>query len=423
MRFRALTILIGEREVGTLYQAGELSRFRVADDYANDANAPVVSLAWVSQQPEQRSALLRDTLHPAFVGQAGKLPSFFQNLLPEGLLRQHLASLRGCAPEDHFELLAACGRDLPGNIYALPANVDSATVQRLLADQSEPGQMLPVASALADGFSLSGMQPKLSLGRQGGRYTFRGRVDQHSVIGKLPTVDFPLLPEVEMLSMRLARLAGVETCECELVPMELLEDQGELPVATGAHFLAVSRFDRGANDRVHVEDFAQVFSVDPADKYRHITYLDIMRLMMSLPSLGQSAVEEMVRRLLVNELLGNYDAHLKNLGLIYLDGKTPTLSPAYDVVAYAAYLSGRGHALPILRTQDKHQLLSPLVPRTLCNELGLLEAPLRAVMRRCLAAALKYWEQEIAASRLLDQQKRHLLNHFRGHRLVAVARK
>ena len=170
----------------------------------------------------------------------------------------------------------------------LICRINSATVQRLLADQSEPGQMLPVASALADGFSLSGMQPKLSLGRQGGRYTFRGRVDQHSVIGKLPTVDFPLLPEVEMLSIRLARLAGVETCECELVPMELLEDQGELPVATGAHFLAVSRFDRGANDRVHVEDFAQVFSVDPADKYRHITYLDIMRLMILNPAVTHS---------------------------------------------------------------------------------------------------------------------------------------
>jgi serine/threonine-protein kinase HipA len=146
-----------------------------------------------------------------------------------------------------------------------------------------------------------------------------------------------------------------------------------------------------------------------------------MRLMMSLPSLGQSAVEEMLRRLLVNELLGNYDAHLKNLGLRYLDGKTPTLSPAYDVVAYAAYLPGRGHALPILRTQDKQQLLSPLVLRTLCNELGLLEAPLRAVMRRCLNAAMTNWEKEIAASRLLDQQKRNLLNHFRGHRLVTVA--
>lgn len=421
MRFRALTILIGEREVGTLYQAGELSRFRVADDYANDANAPVVSLAWMAQKPEQRSALLRDGLHPAFSGKAGRLPSFFQNLLPEGLLRQHLASLRGCAPDDHFELLAACGRDLPGHIYALPANIDSATVQRILADQSEPGQMQPVASALADGFSLSGMQPKLSLGRQGGRYTFRARVDQHSVIGKLPTVDFSLLPEVEMLSMRLAQLAGVETCECALVPMELLEQEGQLPIAEGAHFLAVSRFDRGANDRVHVEDFAQVFSVDPTDKYRHITYLDIMRLMMSLPSLGQSAVEEMLRRLLVNELLGNYDAHLKNLGLRYLDGKTPTLSPAYDVVAYAAYLPGRGHALPILRTQDKQQLLSPLALRTLCNELGLLEAPLRAVMRRCLNAAMTNWEKEIAASRLLDQQKRNLLNHFRGHRLVTVA--
>ena len=124
----------------------------------------------------------------------------------------------------------------------------------------------------------------------------------------------------------------------------------------------------------------------------------------------------------MNELLGNYDAHLKNLGLRYCDGTTPTLSPAYDVVAYAAYLPGRGHALPILRTQDKQQLLTPLVLRTLCNELGLLEAPLRAVLRRCLAAALKHWEQEIAASTLLDQQKRHLLNHFKGHGLWRHAR-
>ncbi len=57
MRFRALTILIGEREAGTLY--------------------------------------------PVFSGKAGRLPSFFQNLLQEGLLRQQLASLRGCNPDDH----------------------------------------------------------------------------------------------------------------------------------------------------------------------------------------------------------------------------------------------------------------------------------------------------------------------------------
>jgi serine/threonine-protein kinase HipA len=223
-----------------------------------------------------------------------------------------------------------------------------------------------------------------------------------------------------MLSMRLAQLAGIETCECELVPLELLDHEAQLAVAAGAHFLAVKRFDRGADGRVHVEDLAQVFSVDPREKYRHITYVDIMRLMLSLPSLGQAAVEELLRRLLVNELLGNYDAHLKNLGFRYHDGTTPTLSPAYDVVAYAAYLPGRGHALPILRTQDKQQLLSPRVLRTLCNELGLLEAPLRAVLRRCLAAAMTHWEPEIAASALLDQQKRNLLNHFRKHSLVSA---
>jgi serine/threonine-protein kinase HipA len=38
-------------------------------------------------------------------------------------------------------------------------------------------------------------------------------------------------------------------------------------------------------------------------------------------------------------LIGNGDAHLKNWSLIYLNGRVPSLSPAYDLVSTAPYAS------------------------------------------------------------------------------------
>ena len=40
----------------------------------------------------------------------------------------------------------------------------------------------------------------------------------------------------------------------------------------------------------------------------------------------------------MNELLANSDAHLKNWSLTYADGRTPRLSPAYDVLTTQAYI-------------------------------------------------------------------------------------
>lgn len=39
--------------------------------------------------------------------------------------------------------------------------------------------------------------------------------------------------------------------------------------------------------------------------------------------------------------MGDLDAHLKNWTLRYPDGRTPRLSPAYDLVAVAAYPESR----------------------------------------------------------------------------------
>lgn len=185
--------------------------------------------------------------------------------------------------------------------------------------------------------------------------------------------------------------------------------------------------------RVHCEDFAQLLGVQPEHKYLGASYLDTAAVMLAFPSLGESAVHELLRRIVVNEMLGNPDMHLKNIGVWYPDGHTPELPPAYDIVAYAAYNRRIGHALHILPTgtvkpkmRAREALggkaakagISPQVIRQFCAELGIPEKPAAAVVRKTVASAVQAWPQMIQASPLTATQKQRLLAHFRAHPLV-----
>src|SRR5690606_30102965 len=185
------------------------------------------------------------------------------------------------------------------------------------------------AEPLEEGVSLSGVQPKLGVLKAGDRYVGRTKDQDTHIIAKLPVVAYPLLPEVEELSLRLARAAGVDACEAYLEPLGKLAAQHHYDlghVQTTTNFLAVVRYDRRPGARVHCEDFAQVFGVMPEDKYAlQLSYLSVAAVLLSRPSLGEAAVHELLRRIMVNEMLGNPDMHLKNLGLWYPDGHTPEL--------------------------------------------------------------------------------------------------
>ena len=49
-------------------------------------------------------------------------------------------------------------------------------------------------------------------------------------------------------------------------------------------------------------------------------------------------MQQFARRLLVNVLLANGNAHLKSWNLFYPDMRTPRLSPAYDIVTTSVYI-------------------------------------------------------------------------------------
>lgn len=419
MKLSVLEISIGDTLVGHLFKYGDIIRLVVEPGYAHKRDRPMLSLSFQAADPEQTPALLLDPFSTILNSPGrNRLPAFFQNLLPEGVLRKHIAMERKCDEEDHFELLAACGGDLPGNVYARPAKGGKELTTRLVTQNNDSLEMSVIDDPLEDGISLSGVQPKIALVAQGGRFVAARSLDSGHIIGKLPTSQYDLLPQVEHLSLKLAKVAGVNACETTLELVDLIDNTGQFILGKSKHFLAVQRFDRDRPGRIHAEDFAQVLSVDPQNKYTGGTYADIAAMMLAVDDLGEPAVLELMRRIAVSELLGNYDFHLKNIGVLHHDDGRIELSPAYDIVAYCVYVRGSGHALRFADGQKSREGLTPQQLRAFAMDVGIPEPKLRKEVSKVCLLALNHWPAMIEQSELLPDQKKQLLEHMHSRPMM-----
>jgi len=138
------------------------------------------------------------------------------------------------------------------------------------------------------------------------------------------------------------------------VQIEVLRADGEIEGLDAAGRRRRRRLDREVavaeirgrtGERVHIEDFAQVFGVYPEAKYERASYANIARVLW-LES-GERAIVELTRRLVFNALIGNADAHLKNWSVSYPDGRSVMLAPAYDLVATVPYIGDDRLALSL----------------------------------------------------------------------------
>lgn len=276
-----------------------------------------------------------------------RLLPFFSNLLPEGPLREYLARRAGVSPVREFPLLQALGEDLPGAV----------TVRATAHRPDPPGgatAAVPDTSEESDGslrFSLAGVQLKFSaVSEAAGGLTVPARGVGGSWIVKLPSRAYAGVAENEYSMLTLARLVGIEVPPLRLIDVGAI---GNLPEGIGelsGNALAIERFDRTPDGgAVHIEDFAQVFAVYPEDKYRRASARSIGRVIGAEG--GTEDIAEFIRRLTFNTLIGNADMHLKNWSLIYRDGRTASLAPAYDFVSTIAYLPDENAALNFSRTK------------------------------------------------------------------------
>ena len=145
-------------------------------------------------------------------------------------------------------------------------------------------------------FSLAGVQLKFSMVDAGKRLTLPGRNESGRVIVKLPTKDYPRLPELEYAAMQLAAAAGVAVAPCELAPMLRIYGIPTRLLARGDHVLVIPRFDRRPGRRIHFEDFAQVLGAVGDREYSMCNEETNFKLLSRFVAGGAGAILEAVRR-------------------------------------------------------------------------------------------------------------------------------
>lgn len=264
-----------------------------------------------------------------------RLGTFFSNLLPDGDLRDRLARRLGVSPDDDFAMLAAVGGDCAGALALLPEGQKApssggrkALSPSLLKRACDLGSPALLAG---DGLrlSLAGAQEKLPVIEASGKLYLPLGAAASTHILKLPSHRFRGLAQNELATRLLASLIGLPTAPATLWPLP-----GSLAGSLGDALL-VARFDRSAGAaRIHQEDFCQALGLPPMRKYEAEggpALADVIRLLSAESTSPAADIEKVIRWQAFNALVGNCDAHAKNLALLYEEGRV-TLAPFYDLV-------------------------------------------------------------------------------------------
>ena len=392
----ALAVHLGDRRVGIISRlAGDRHLFAFEQDYMDEANRPTLSLSFKGQT---------GGLVTAFRPVSRRLPPFFSNLLPEGHLRTYLAEKAGVKPEREFFLMAVLGADVAGAVTIEPLDgeerVDHGKERERREHEPEENRVLR--------FSLAGVQLKFSaVMESSGGLTIPAHGMGGSWIVKLPSTQFPAVPENEYAMLELARAVGIQVPAIRLTPISEIQGLPAEAARMKGAALAVERFDRAAGgQRIHMEDFAQVFGLFPDDKYGRRSYANIALVLWA--ETGAESAYEFVRRLVFSVVIGNADMHLKNWSLLYPDGRTPVLSPAYDFVATLPYVPGDSLALTFGGSRSLNEITLEQV-RRFADTAHLPMKPLWEIVRETVDRTAEAWKT-LGPKDLLPAETRNIID-------------
>ena len=293
---------------------------------ARPSGAPLVSVAMPVGVARYTDALVRP---------------FFQGLLPEGPARAMIAHDLGLAADDDFGLLAALGRDCAGALVVLPAGqappsrptspptvLDDAEIERRL--RALPTDPLGVTDSVRA--SLPGVQPKLLLSRVGDAWCEPdlGRPSTHLL--KPAIADLRRSVDNEAFCLALATRAGLHAATTTTARFGPL------------HVLVSERYDRFVDAdatwcRLHQEDACQALSIptgSPRMKYQAYGGPSLHAIAQLLRRWGADP-RALLEVLTFHVLVGNADAHGKNISLLHAPDGHIALAPLYDVMCTAIY--------------------------------------------------------------------------------------
>ena len=376
------------------------------DDFRNDVNRPTFSLITHPSFPKAEKLMAEPWVRNQ------KIHPILSNLLPEGSMREWISKHLKVHIDNEFQIFSFLGSDLPGALIAEPM-LEHQVPENLIASHGRPKIQNFSIKKQTNKFSLAGVQMKFSMKEKKGRYSIANKNVLGDWIVKPPSTNHQHVPENEFTAMTLASLAGIDIPDIKLIALSKIDNLPNINLPNEQLAYAIKRFDRDNNKRIHMEDFAQVLVKYPHEKYDKANYEQIGKILYDYSGDALIDTQQFARRLLVNILLANGDAHIKNWSLLYSDQVTPRLAPAYDIVTTSVYIKDERHyALNLGKNKDWYKVsfehFEAWSQKT--------NAPWRAIkphLNDVLEKARSLWPHQLKNLPMIEAHKKTLIDHWR----------
>lgn len=269
--------------------------------------------------------------------------SFFENLLPEGEIKDLLEAHGKSSIKSEFGFLQEFGSDCAGAFKILPEKIK---IPKAASPRKEL-KLDVIYKYLNDKKSLT----DVILNKEGGKFSLAGAQDKFAVILEKNKIYLPLdgsptthiikphvryfnsthdTPFNEYLCMKLASAVGLHVPSVDII-------EGEYPL------FIVERFDRNLTKagvlRIHQQDFCQAQGITSLKKYEADggpSFADNYKLVKTNSTAPIPDLNQLLKWLLFNIVIGNNDSHSKNLAFLQTE-EGIRLAPFYDLLSTSVY--------------------------------------------------------------------------------------
>jgi len=264
---------------------------------------------------------------------------FFSNLLPEADIKRVIAQRLRISQNNDFDMLNSIGGECAGAVSVLPSN-ETPTVKYGYRELNEdelhkviidlPRRPL-MAGVEGMRLSLAGAQNKLPVYMEDNRIFIASGNAPSSHILKPPIKDLEDTVGNEAFCMTIAQRMGLPA------PTVMIHQGLD-------RLFIITRYDRSWDRdrrlvRLHQEDFCQALGFLPEQKYESEggpalqQCFDLLQEKSIRPAADRLVL---LRWTIFNFLIGNADAHAKNLAILFTD-RGPRLAPFYDLLCTQVY--------------------------------------------------------------------------------------
>ncbi len=265
--------------------------------------------------------------------------SYFENLLPEGIIRDLIEKDQNIKGE--YDFLKRFGKDIAGAFQILPEkklklseqkkSLKVIDFEKIYQAIEEKKSMAELMSDTYTGYlSLAGAQDKFPFIYKDNKFYIPQDGSPTTHIAKVPITRSGIKDSVynEIYCMNLAKAIRLNVPEC-------LVHQGKYPI------YIIERYDRFKSKRLHQQDFCQALGFTSEFKYEDHSGPNlkmIYDLIVSYTSAVKKnqALNNFFKWIAFNLIIGNNDCHAKNISFLLRDTKLE-LAPFYDLLSTATY--------------------------------------------------------------------------------------